>query len=72
MKQLSILFILFLLYSFTISTKFNGPQSCPSGYQLKCVAFGIQSNCDCFKKCPLGQTMKCKTVGFFKPSCSCV
>ena len=73
MKQLSILFILFLLYSSTsaIITRINGPKSCDPGYLHKCAGFGLQLYCKCFKECQVGQKMECTIVGLYNLSCSC-
>ena len=76
MKQLSILFILFLLYSFTtttlIITRIHGPKTCESGYLRKCSAFAMQAFCKCFKECQVGQKMECKIVQLHDISCFCV
>ena len=76
MKQLSILFILFLLYSFTTITSADkrtfGPETCNLGYIHKCASFGWERHCKCFEKCPDRQELKCSVLRMYEaPSCSC-
>ena len=75
MKNLYIIYLLFLLVTVTFSLdnrNYLGDKKCPKGTQIGCAAFGpIKSICRCVQKCKEDEYNQCSFISVRILNCHC-
>ena len=72
MKNIFIIFLLFLLVTFTFSLdNWLVDEKCPEGTERGCAAFGRKTICVCARKCKKDEFIQCGLHTFNKIRCSC-
>ena len=72
MKNIFIIFLLFLLATFTFSLNdWRINKKCPEGTQIGCAPLGRKSVCRCAQKCKEDEYIQCGLITLSMISCSC-